>query len=250
MTPDPTQRFSVRAGAYSRSRPSYPAALLDLLERECGLSRHSIIADIGSGTGLLAALLLEYGCQVIGVEPNLEMRREGEEYLERYPRFRSVDGRAEATGLAEACADIITAGQAFHWFDAKAARREFLRILRPDGWLVLVWNERPPAAGGFQAEYAATANRHARDMNRVREENIDAVFGGRKWRRFNLANEQRLDRAGLIGRLSSTSYAPVPGTPEHDAMERDLSELFDRYQQDSSVTLLYETRVFLGKLKM
>lgn len=245
---DSVERFSIRADAYSRYRPSYPRAVLDVLERQCGLTPASVIADIGCGTGLLADLFLAYGCQVIGVEPNQEMRQAGERFLAGHGRFHSVSGRAEATGLPDSSVDMVTAAQAFHWFDAQRCHTEFRRILRPDGWLVLVWNERPRDAAGFQAEYAETANRYANELNRIKEENIDVVFGGRSWRLERLSNQQRLDRDGLVGRLSSTSYAPAPGTPEHDAMEQALSALFDRHQHDGYVTLLYETLVYFGKL--
>jgi ubiquinone/menaquinone biosynthesis C-methylase UbiE len=246
---DSVQRFSVRAGAYSLYRPSYPAAVAEVLQRECGLQAGSQVADIGCGTGLLAEVFLNAGCHVIGVEPNAEMRQAGERQLSGYGQFRSIDGRAEATGLPDASVDFVTAGQAFHWFDAPGARTEFMRILRPDGWLVLVWNERPRDATGFQSAYADTANRYAPELNRIREESIDTVFGGRNWRLEKLPNQQRLDRAGLVGRLSSTSYAPVPGTPEHDEMEQALFALFDRYEEGGSVTLLYETLVYFGRLR-
>jgi SAM-dependent methyltransferase len=245
---DPTQRFSQRASAYSRYRPSYPQAVLELLQAECGLTPQSAIADIGCGTGLLAELFLGFGCEVTGVEPNLEMRQAGEQQLARYTRFRSVNGRAEETGLASSSFDFVTAGQAFHWFDVERSGAEFRRISRPGGWLVLVWNERPKQAAGFQAEYAAAVDRHAPDLNRIEKGNIDLVFGGHNWQFRKLQNQQQLDRAGLVGRLSSASYAPEPGTPEHDAMEASLNELFDRHQQSGSVTLLYETLVYLGKL--
>src|SRR5580658_4404950 len=139
---DPTRRFSSRVEAYARYRPSYPRETLALLERECGLTPVSKIADIGSGTGLLARLFLDFGCEVTGVEPNPEMRVTGERMLLDKPRFHSVDGRAEATGLLAGSVDFVTAGQAFHWFEPAAARAEFQRILKTVGWVVLVWNER------------------------------------------------------------------------------------------------------------
>src|SRR5580658_7790634 len=114
---DPTMRFSTRAEAYARYRPAYPREMIDLLERECGLTPASRIADIGSGTGLLARLFLDFGCEVTGIEPNPEMRAAGEKILAAEPRFRSVDGRAEATGLPDGSVDFVTAGQAFHWFE-------------------------------------------------------------------------------------------------------------------------------------
>jgi len=245
---DSTQRFSARAAAYALYRPSYPAAIAGLLARECGLTPASVVADIGSGTGLLTELFLGVGCTVIGVEPNAEMRRAGDRQLAGFPRFSSTEGRAEATGLPGRSVDFVSAGQAFHWFDPGRAHDEFARILRPLGWLVLVWNERAPADSGFQAAYDAIVKRYAPEINRIQEDKIAIVFGGRDWRLAAFPNEQRLDLAGLQGRLSSSSYAPLAGTPKHQEMLRALSAIFDQYQRDGAVTLLYQTLVYFGHL--
>src|SRR5581483_5036963 len=139
---DPTQRFSSRVDKYTKYRPGYPPEIVELLRAQCGLTPSSVIADVASGTGLFTKLLLENGNEVYGVEPNAEMRKAGEEYLAGYPRFHSVAGKAEATGLPDHSFDFVTAAQAAHWFDQAGARREFVRVLKPGGWTVLVWNER------------------------------------------------------------------------------------------------------------
>jgi SAM-dependent methyltransferase len=248
MDLDPTLRLSSRVDAYSRYRPSYPPEVAASLARDCGLTADSRIADIGSGTGLLAELFLRRGCQVYGVEPNAEMRHAAERILAGEARFRSVDGRAEATGLAGSSVDFVTAGQAFHWFHPAGARTEFRRILVPGGWLVLVWNERLPAAGGFQADYDAIVRRYAPEVRRIQEDAIDAVFGGRTWRLERFPNRQQLDCEGLEGRLSSSSYAPLAGTPEHAVMQDALRRLFEEYRSDGAVTILYETSVYAGRI--
>ena len=140
--PDPTQRFSNRVENYRRYRPGYPPAILDLLAAKCGLSQTSVAADVGSGTGILTKLLLKSGGRIFGVEPNPEMRAAGERDLNHHLNFTSVAGTAEATTLPDHSVDLITAGQAFHWFDRDKTRAEFLRILRPGGWVVLIWNDR------------------------------------------------------------------------------------------------------------
>src|ERR1700736_5047154 len=139
---DPTQRFSSRVDNYVRYRPGYPVVVLDLLKKMCGLTPDSVIADIASGTGIFTRMLLENGNRVCGVEPNADMRHAGEEFLRDYPKFTSVVGTAEATTLADHSVDLVTAAQAAHWFDREKARREFIRICRPGGWTVLLWNER------------------------------------------------------------------------------------------------------------
>ena len=139
---DPTRRFTNRVANYARYRPGYPPAVLTCLRDECGLSPGSTVADVGSGTGILTELFLANGNHVYAVEPNEAMRQAAELSLAHYPGFTSVDGRAEATTLADDSVDFVTAGQAFHWFDAAASRVEFNRILRPGGYTALVWNAR------------------------------------------------------------------------------------------------------------
>ena len=150
---DSTRRFSSRVGNYVRYRPGYPSAVLDLLKNECGLSAASVIADIASGTGIFTRMLLENGNRVYGVEPNADMRQAGEEFLRAYPRFTSVAGTAEATTLDDHSVDLVTAAQAAHWFDREKARREFIRICRPGGWTVLLWNERRTGSTPFLRAY-------------------------------------------------------------------------------------------------
>src|SRR6201995_5650769 len=136
MSTDPTKRFSSRVEDYIKYRPHYPQAVVELLRDECGLTNESIIADVGSGTGILSELFLRNGNRVFGVEPNREMREAGERMLSTYGNFLSVEGRAEATTLESESVDFVTAGQAFHWFDIEGARRKFRRVLRPGGWVI------------------------------------------------------------------------------------------------------------------
>src|SRR5215211_465185 len=179
---DPTQRFTGRVESYARYRPSYPQAVLDLLAAECGLTSASVVADVGSGTGLLSELFLENSNRVLGIEPNEEMRAAGERLLRDYPRFTSVAGTAEATTLDDACVDFVAAGQAFHWFDPERARTEFARILEPTGWVVLIWNLRRKDATPFLAAYERLLETYRTDRGEVEfwrksDEMASAFFG-------------------------------------------------------------------------
>ena len=142
MEKDPTKRFSDRVEMYVKYRPHYPTAVLACLQEECGLTETAVIADIGSGTGILTKLFLDNGNRVYGVEPNDEMREAAESYLADYAKFVSVNGRSEATTLPDHSVEFITAGQAFHWFQWQETKAEFKRILKPNGIVALVWNER------------------------------------------------------------------------------------------------------------
>jgi SAM-dependent methyltransferase len=249
---DPTQRFSSRVDNYSRYRPGYPPEVAELLKSECGLGLDSVVADIASGTGLFTRLLLKQGCQVFGVEPNAAMRQAGEQFLAAYGRFRSVAGSAEATTLAGHSIDIITAAQAAHWFERANTRQEFNRILKPGGWLVLLWNERRTDSTPFLREYEQLLLTYGTDYQDVRHEHttasIDSFFAPAPFQTRIFDNRQELDYPALEGRLLSSSYTPPPGNPKHEPMLRELRRIFDAHQQQDGVAMEYNTRVYYGKL--
>ena len=249
---DPTLRFSNRVEHYVRARPGYPAAILKLLESECGLSPVSVVADVGSGTGIFSRLLLERAGRVFAVEPNRAMREAAERAFANEPRFESRDGTAEATGMPVASVDLVTAAQAFHWFDLVKARREFGRILRPGGWIVLLWNERENDASPFMRAYEALLREFGTDYERVSRLLVDAdavrvAIGIEPLHLRTFENAQTLDRDGLRGRLLSTSYVPAPGAPRHDEMLAALERLFGAHQRDGTVTLVYRCDVYYGR---
>jgi SAM-dependent methyltransferase len=246
----PTERFSSRVENYVRYRPSYPSAAIHLLKTRCGLSPGAVVADIGSGTGILSELLLASGAQVIGVEPNDGMRAAAEARLRAQARFRSVNGTAEATTLAPASIDLLVAGQAFHWFEVEKARREALRVLRNAGFGALLWNERPPEATAFLADYEALLLRHATEYAQITARRADVAsmrrFFGGAMELATFPNQQTFDFEGLKGRLMSSTYAPEPGHPQHQPMMAGLREVFRRHQHGGQVVFPYRTLVYFG----
>jgi len=252
-SPAPTQRFSDRVEDYVRYRPSYPAAVMEALREYAGLGASSVVADIGSGTGIFALLLLRKCARVYGVEPNEAMRAAGERLLAGWSNFASIAGTAEATNLPDASVDLVTAAQAFHWFDGPACRREFSRILRNGSPVALVWNERLVDATAFLADYESLLRRRAVDYEKVNHTNVDAAalmafYGAGGYATFEFPNEQRFDLTGLRGRVLSSSYAPNIGHPGHEALMSELASLFGRHAQDGHVTFHYTTRLFVGRL--
>ncbi|HTZ95100.1 MAG TPA: class I SAM-dependent methyltransferase [Terriglobales bacterium] len=249
---DATQRFSSRVDNYVRYRPGYPKEVIELLERDCALTAASVIADIASGTGIFTRLLLENGNHVFGVEPNADMRRAGEEFLSSYPNFSSVAGTAEATTLANASVDFVTAAQAAHWFDREKARREFMRILKPQGWTVLIWNERQTDSTAFLRDYEALLLKYGTDYQEVRHERttdeIADFFAPSEFRTQTFENDQECDYSGLEGRLLSSSYTPGPDHSSYQPMLRELRRIFELHQHGGQVVLRYDTRVFFGQL--
>ncbi len=251
--PNATSRFSDRVENYVRYRPGYPAEILGVLKDECGLKPQHAVADIASGTGIWTRLVLENGNRVFGVEPNAEMRQACERVLERFPNFTSISGTAEATTLGDASADFVTAAQAAHWFDRVKARREFVRILKPGGWLVLLWNERLTDATPFLRDYEQLLLTYGTDYEDVRHERTtDAVnefFDPTPYRELEFENRQEFDYAGLEGRLLSSSYAPGPGHPKHEPMLQALRRIFEAHAEAGQVAFDYKTRVYFGQLK-
>jgi SAM-dependent methyltransferase len=250
---DPTSRFSDRVENYVSSRPGYPEGVLDILRRETALTAQSRIADIGSGTGLSAELFLKNGNAVIGVEPNAEMRRTAERLLERYRRFRSVDGTAEATTLPSHSVDHVIAGQSFHWFVPRLARKEFVRILEPHGWVGLLWNSRRLDSTPFLRDYEALLQRFGTDYREVQHKHVDAArlqefFAGDEFRRFTLYNEQLFDLEGLRGRLLSSSYTPQSTDPNHQPMLRELERVFEEHGESGRVHFEYDVEIYVGHL--
>jgi SAM-dependent methyltransferase len=248
---NPTQRFSSRVDNYVRYRPGYPPEVLELLKNECGLTPDSLVADIASGTGIFTRMLAENGNRVFGVEPNDKMRRAGERLLESCSGFSSIAGTAEATTLPDHSVDMVAAAQAAHWFDREKARSEFVRILKPGGWLVLLWNERRTDSTPFLREYEHLLLAYGTDYQEVRHERTTAeiadFFSPSPFRSRNLEMRQEVDYTGLEGRLLSSSYTPTSDHANYDTMLRELRRIFDAHQIDDRVSLEYNTLVYYGR---
>jgi SAM-dependent methyltransferase len=234
-------------------RPSYPPKLIDVCRDEMGLTPASVLADIGSGTGISTELFLRNGNTVYGVEPNDDMRSAAEQMLSsRYANFRSVNGTAEATTLTDASVDFIIAAQAYHWFDKAASAREFRRVLRPGSYVVIAWNDRKTDTSPLLAGYDQLLRTFGTDYKQVSKTTTNVadlrnVFGVAFYR-VAFPNEQRFDFAGLKGRAMSASYSPQPGHPSHEPFMTGLRELFETNQRNGQIVFEYETEVFFGRL--
>lgn len=218
---DPKERFSDRARDYAKWRPGYPDAVVDVL----GLRAGARVADIGAGTGISAELFARRGFDVVGVEPNAAMRARA--------RVPIVEGTGECTGLPDAAFDAVVCAQAFHWMDHAAAKREFLRIVKPGGVIVFLWNERREDVDEFSRALAALIG----GRNRVGERaDLKVLFAGFTVEEHVFRHEQRLDWEGLRGRMRSASYVPLADA-EFDAR---LREIFDAHARDGQVTITYD----------
>lgn len=249
---DTIERFSNRVENYVKYRPGYPPEMIAFLRNDLGLTSRSIVADIGSGTGLSALPFLENGNFVYGVEPNSGMRGAAENFLRVFDRFRSVEGNSAETTLDSDSIDLIIAAQAFHWFEPEATRKEFERILKPDGYVCLIWNERQLDSTPFLCEYEELLLKYATDYEKVRHENIDeaklTAFFRKRFDRRSFGNRQVLDFEGLKGRLLSSSYMPAYGDESYAPMIDELQALFAKHEQGGKISILYDTNVFYTQL--
>jgi ubiquinone/menaquinone biosynthesis C-methylase UbiE len=250
MLPDSISRFSRPVENYIRYRPTYPQAVVEFLQETCQLTSTATIADIGSGTGLLSEVLLRNGYRVIGVEPNSDMQLASQQFLQTYPRFTSVAATAEETTLDPHSIDLITAGQAFDWFEPTKTRQEFERILKPIGWVALIWNITRTDTP-FLAAYDQLWHKYIDFQSHVRmgtqDNKIQAFYspGSVKVKTFN--NAQVVDYEGLKGRSLSSSFAPTPDRSEYAPMLKELEAIFQQYQIDGHVAIEYECRLCYGQ---
>lgn len=250
--PQPTERFTNRVENYVKYRPDYPAEILQIFRNETNLQKSSVVADIGAGTGISAKIFLENGNAVFAVEPNEAMRDAAREFLKDYSRLTLVDGTSENTNLETDAVDFIVAAQAFHWFKIEDARKEFKRILKAQGYVALIWNERKLNATDFLREYENFLHTYATDYDEVRHENTsqeiisDFFRGGFKRKTFQ--NSQVFDYAGLEGRLLSSSYTPTAENPLFPAMIEELKRLFTLHEKEGRIDFLYDTNVYYGQL--
>ena len=239
-----TERFADRAADYVAGRPSYPAAALDALFDGLGDAQDVLAADLGAGTGISSRLLAERGARVLAIEPNQAMR----EAAEPHPRVEWIAGTAEWTGLDEASIDLVTAFQAFHWFDHAKALHEMVRILRPGGRAAVVYNERDES-DPFTAAYGDLVRAYATDeTERRRADALDAFAAFEGWRmrrRIEVRNEQPLDIDGVLARARSTSYLPKTG-PKADELHAAVRALFAQHARDGRVVMAMRTIVVIG----
>src|ERR1700737_950321 len=245
----PTERFSDRVENYAKYRPRYPDAMLQFM-REI-VPQPTVVADMGSGTGILTQQLLDAEFEVYAIEPNEPMRNEAEHALNANPLFHSVRGSAEATTLANRSIDLVTSAQSFHWFDRAKAKAEFRRILKSGKWVALIWNERQPEASTLDWKYEELLRRGAPDYCEVNHRNvifedIRAFFEPGEVTLKKYSNAQKLGRQAFIGRLLSASYVPLAGEPGHREILAAAERLFDENAVDGAVSFAYKTLLYLG----
>lgn len=248
-----TEKFTGKADVYAKYRPGYPAELFEHLYQKYSLNASSVIADIGSGTGIFTRELLKSGMKVKAVEPNADMRLMAEKQLNSCPNFESVNGSAEHTTLSDGSIDLVTAAQAFHWFDPCLFRKECTRILKKGRFVVLVWNHRVDSAPlmeenaevcrKFCADFHGFSGSRTRDPAPFR-----AFFRSGRYEELAFPHDLPLDLDAFVGRNLSASYAPQRGSERYSLFIEALAELFGKYERGGRVLMPNITRSYAGQV--
>jgi SAM-dependent methyltransferase len=245
---DTVERFSNRVDNYVKYRPNYPREIITHLAEHCGLTAETVIADVGCGPGMSSQMFLENGNRVYGVEPNDAMRAAAVDHVSGFPRFTPVKGTSDNTTLPDNSVGMITAAQAFHWFDPVRTRPEFKRIAKPGAYSVLIWNIRQEETTPFLIEYERFIADHSVDYHVVRHNNITdkeiGEFLGSGFETVQFDNVQSFDFDGLLGRLASSSYMPPEGHESFGSMADSLKTLFAKHAQNDRIEILYDTKVY------
>jgi SAM-dependent methyltransferase len=251
---DSKLRFTDRVTSYVKGRPGYPPGVIDVLRTNCGLTSNSVIADIGCGTGILSRMLCEHAHTIYGVEPNDAMRGAAQEALAERTNFVAVNGAAENTTLPATSVDLITVAQAFHWFDQKEARHEFMRILKPNGFTALIWNDRRTSGTPLAEAYERLLEMFGTDYGEVRSrgiqtvENFERFFGHSQIRRASIPNAQHLERDAFVQRVTSASYMPNEAHPRYGEMVAAAQQIFDENRAGGTVELQYDTNIYYAQM--
>lgn len=244
---NPRSRFSEHVGDYALYRPSYSNLAIQYLEKEIGL-RNRYIADIGAGTGILTKQLLINENRVIAIEPNDDMRKVCEQELKGFQGIQIMKGTAENTFLPDKCLDMIFVAQAFHWFNAEKAIHEFFRILKKQGYIILLWNELKSHKSNFRDDYDKLFSSFSREYREncieINEEWLRKIMNGNKLIKKVFDNHKFMNREQFLGRLLSSSFCPC----SNEKFLNEGSKLFEKYQTEGKIVMEYDTLLYYAKI--
>ncbi|MDP9081011.1 MAG: class I SAM-dependent methyltransferase [Bacteroidota bacterium] len=253
MSADPTKRFTERVDNYVKYRPGYPDEVITFLQKECGLTSKSVIADIGSGTGIFTRILLDKGFKVYAIEPNQAMQQAARQWLGSNKNYTPIDAAAEATTLTPKSIDLIVCAQSFHWFNDERTRAEFKRILKDGRFVALIWNNRLIDVDEFSKAYEDLLKKDSIDYNKVNHRNVNdidfkAFFKDKEYKKVIYPNAQEFDWQGLIGRAFSSSYVPPQNTDAGKKFQQLLQDAFAKYNTKGKVNFHYQTEIYIGRV--
>ena len=249
---DNTQNFNELAGDYTVGRPVYATDFIDSLYRRYGFDEHSVIADIGAGTGKFSKQLLDRGSTVYCVEPNDDMRNTAVKELGKYNKFHAVDGTATDTKLDDKSVDFISTAQAFHWFDTFLFKKECKRILRENGLIFLIWNMRDMSSVINQKSFEIFSEYcpQFKGFGGGIEQNDIRIkqFFDNKYEYVEFDNPISYDRNRFISRSLSGSYSLKKGDADYDRYIEALCKLYEQYAENDVLVMENKTIAYIGRL--
>lgn len=246
-----TAAFTTKVDDYAAARPPYPHQLLSFFSDVVGVMKGARVVDVGAGTGLFTAALLEHGYDVLAIEPNERMRRAADDRLSGSARYASAPGSAEAIPVDTGSADLIAAAQAFHWFDLERARMEFLRVLKPRACVALVWNDRVTADPLHQAldrifaEFGGEKRKAV--VSHETQRQVPRFFGRCIPAELHWPHEHVLSAAGLQSLVFSRSYMPALESEQGLEAARATAKVFQQFASDGQVAVRYTAVAFVGR---
>lgn len=241
------QKFTGKADMYEKFRPSYPDELIDFLYEN---ARCEAVADIGAGTGKFTRCLLKKPWKVTAVEPNADMR----EKLSEIAGIAVVDAPAENTGLVDKSVGLVTAAQAFHWFNEDAFKSECLRILASNGKVAIIWSNF--VKEGLAERQTELCRKYSSDLRYAetghtgaRSENAGDEFFGSYFKELDVreySGRRFFDRDSFIGESLSRSYTPCIGDPRYEPFLDELNKLFSEFEIGGKSEVKTKTICYLG----
>lgn len=240
--------FSSKAEIYAKYRWRYAPEAIQAIFDHTQVAQASVVVDIGAGTGILTREFIGKVKQIFAVEPNPEMRSIAARELGQFPTCRVIDGRAEETTLQSHTVDLITAAQSVHWFEPHSARREFYRILKPEGWLAFCRNYGTNRDLGEALLNVYPSENDTESLMVGKHQPRSFYYGGGKYLKMDFPFEIKLTWDAFLGSLSSASFAPDEGSSLYVQFERDARSVFDAFNIDHQIDMQGVTELYLGQI--
>lgn len=248
------ERFSGLSKIYRKYRPSYSEEVVQCILDYYHLTKDSVVIDVGCGTGNLSKVFLDKGMTVFGVEPNLDMRKEAQDYLSQYKKFTAVEGNDGDFNVGDQLADLVICAQAFHWFDIKRYREECKRVLKPSGGVAIIYADWNPSAA-MTADLRKVNDICVKDKDvawKVKfaysDRYLKHFFGEYQSNVFESKQIYNFDR--LIGFMDSYSFSPRYDDSIYPEYYKNIKKFFEKYKNDLDETILvpFLINVFWGNL--
>lgn len=249
---DSTKFYFGKQEDYSKYRPSYPKELFEFLVKDYNLKNKDIV-ELGAGTGKFSKIASVYCNKIYYVEPNIDMINKGKEYCNDCYNITFVNSSAENTKLPSYIADIIFAVQSFHWFDKFTVKEEVKRILKPNGYFAIIWNDWEDENNEFSKKYFKYVSEWNTKLTgrKYQHKNVDDrknFFKDGMYASHIFIHSKQYNLEMLVGLSKSLSYAPKEGDIYYGEFIKGIIEIFNDYQNNDYVRFDFHTEIYIGRI--